>query len=372
MGNGWRNLRLGRILGIPIYVSPTWFLVAAVITIGFEPAVARSLPGLGTATYAVTFAFAVLLYVSVFLHEVSHAVAARAFRLPVRGITLHFLGGHTEIERDSPTPGTDLAVSAAGPAVSLLLGGLAWLAARPVGADVPEYLLLVLATANGVVGLFNLLPALPLDGGHMLRAVVWRVSGDEHRGTVVAARAGQVLAVVVLLVPFALAGGRPSLFAMVWGVLVAMLLWTGATQSLAVARIRSRIPGLRARDLARPVLSVSPDQPVSEAVRTAAEVGATAMVVVDAWDRPTALVNMAAVRAIPDERRPWMPVSSVARALDDGMRLGLGTEGAALLQAMRDTPVPEYLVVDGEGAVYGVLVAADVDAALSAGGARAR
>ncbi|AYY13313.1 CBS domain-containing protein [Actinobacteria bacterium YIM 96077] len=371
MVSGWRNIPLGRLRGIPVYVSPTWFIVAAVITVGFEPFVARSLRDLGAGAYAVTFAFAVLLYVSVLLHELSHALTARAFGLPVRGITLHFLGGHTEIERDSPTPGRDLLVSAAGPALSLVLGAAAYLAAMPVTAPIPEYLLLVLAAANGIVGFFNLLPALPLDGGHMLRAAVWRISGDEQRGTVVAARAGQVLAGLVLLVPFVVGDG-PTTFGIVWAALVAMLLWTGATQALATGRMRARIPRLGARELARRAVPVSADQPVSEALRAARERGASSMVVVDARDRPTGVVNLTALSALPEERRPWVSVASVARTVSDGMTLGVDIAGTELLAAMRSAPVPEYLVLDHDGTVYGVLAAADVDAALSAKGSGTR
>ncbi|WP_205857577.1 site-2 protease family protein, partial [Phytoactinopolyspora endophytica] len=249
---GRRSIRLGKVVGVPVYVSPTWFIVAAVITVGFEPFVARSFPALGWQTYAITFAFAVLLYLSVFLHEVSHAVASIRLGIPVRGITLHFLGGHTEIERESPTPGRDLLVSAAGPLVSLVIGCAAYLAAIPVQADVPEYLLLVLASANVIVGVFNILPALPLDGGHMLRAVVWKITGDENRGTLVAARAGQVLAALVLVVPFVVGGGRPTMFGVLWAALVAMLLWNGATQALRVARMRAKLPQLDTTRLARP------------------------------------------------------------------------------------------------------------------------
>jgi Zn-dependent protease/CBS domain-containing protein len=363
---GGRGIRLGRVAGVPVFVSPTWFIVAAVITVGFEPLVARNLPGLGVGTYGVTFAFAVLLYVSVFLHEVSHAMAAIGFGLPVKGISLHFLGGHTEIERDSPTPGRDLLVSAAGPAVSLLIGGVAYLAAMPVTAAIPEYLLLALAAANIVVGAFNLLPALPLDGGHMLRAVVWRISGDENRGTVVAARAGQVLAVLVFAVPFLLAGGRPSMFGILWAVLVSVMLWGGATQALTVGRMRARLPGLDTRRLSRPALSVYADQPVSEALKRAREAGTTAMVVVDSSGRPTGVVREAALAAVPDGRRPWIPISQVARSLQQGMTLELDVRGEDLLRAMRRRPASEYLVVDSDGRMFGVLASADVDAALTA------
>ncbi len=362
---GARRLTLGRVAGIPVHVSPTWFIVAAVITIGFQPIVTDYLPGLGGWSYVVTLAFAVLLYLSVLLHEISHALTARAFGLPVRAITIHFLGGHTEIERESPTPGRDVLVSGAGPLVSIVLGVLAYVAAIPVEAGVTEFLLLELAVANVVVGLFNLLPALPLDGGHMLRALVWKITGDEARGTLVAARAGQVLAVVVLATPFVLAGGVPSLTGLVWAGLIAMLLWSGAAQSLAVARMRARLPLLDTRTLARPAAPVSADLPVSEALRRAGDAGATFMVIVDSAGRPTGIVSQAAVAALPHERRPWVRIDRTARSLDSGLTLPLDLHGEDLLKAMRANPASEYLVLDAQGRVYGVLATSDVETALA-------
>jgi Zn-dependent protease/CBS domain-containing protein len=360
-----RHLSIGRVAGVPVRVSPTWIFVAVIITIGFKPLVSRYLPDLGSGTYVVAFAFAVLLYVSVFLHEMSHALTARGFGLPVRAITLHFLGGHTEIEREAPTPGRDIAVSAAGPAVSLLIGGAAYLASMPVDADVAEFLLFELAAANLVVGLFNLLPALPLDGGHMLRAAVWHFTGDETRGSMVAARAGQVLAVGVLAVPFVISGGQPGFVGIIWAALVAMLLWSGASQALAVARMRQRLPGLDTRRLARRAAPVAPDLPISEALKHASQARVASLVVVDSAGRPVGLVNEAAVAAIPEERRPWVTAGQSARSLEPGMVLGLGLVGDELLRAMRATPASEYLVVDENGHVYGVLSSADVEAALA-------
>lgn len=356
--------------GVPVHVSPTWFIVAAVITVGFAPLVSEYLPDLGNAAYLVSLTFAVLLYFSVFLHEVSHALTARRFGLPVRGITLHFLGGYTEIERDSPTPGRDILISAAGPAVSLVLGAVAYLASVPVSAPVAEFLLFELAAANLVVGLFNLLPALPLDGGHMLRAAVWRVTGDENRGTLVAGRAGQVLAVAVLAVPFVVAGGQPSILSIVWAALVAVLMWSGATQALAVGRMRARLPSLDSRRLTRRSAPVAPDLPVSEALRQAQTADVRSLVVVDSAGRPTAVVSEAAISAIPPERQPWVPVSQVARSLESGIVLQIGVAGEELLAAMRAAPASEYLVVDDSGAVYGVLATSDVDAALAPGPSR--
>ena len=362
----FRQLTIGRVAGIPVHVSPTWFIVAAVITFGFAPNAERALPGLGAGIYAVTFAFAVFLYGSVLLHEISHALTARAFGLPVRGITLHFLGGHTEIERESPTPGRDVLISAAGPAVSLAVSGLAFVASVPVAQPIAEYILLGLAFANLVVGIFNLLPALPLDGGHILRAIVWKVTGDEHRGTIVAARAGQVLAAASLAAPFLIAGGRPSMFLIVWAALIAMLLWSGASQALLVGRLRHRLPKLDVRTLARRAAPVAADTPLAEAIRQAREAGVRSLVVVDSANRPTGLVSEAAVIATPEDRRPWIPVRQVARSIQPGMILPSDLAGERLVAAMRATPASEYLVVDELGAVYGVLAASDIDNALSA------
>lgn len=361
-----RQIVLGRIAGIPIYVSLTWLLVAAVITVGFAPIADEWLPNLGVGIYAVTFAFALLLYGSVLLHEISHALTARAFGLPVRAISLHFLGGHTEIERDSPTPGRDMLVSAAGPAISLVVAGLAYLAYLLVSQSVAEFLLFELWIASLIVGIFNLLPALPLDGGHMLRAAVWKVTGDEHRGTVVAARAGQVLAVLVLIAPFAAARGRPDILPLVWAALIAMLLWTGARQSLVAGRVRHLLPTLDVRRLARRSASVGADTPLAEALRQAHEAHASSLVVVDSANRATGLVNAAAVGAVPEDRHPWVPVQQLARSIEDGLVLRVDLTGEQLIAALRATPASEYLVVDDAGAVYGVLTAADIDAALKA------
>src|SRR5215204_2958786 len=300
-------MSLGKVAGVPVRVSPTWFVIAAVITVWFAPLVRRELPDLGAGTYLVTFAFAVLLYGSVLLHEVSHALTARGFGLPVRGITLHFLGGSTEIER---------------------------------------------AAANLIVGVFNLLPALPLDGGHMLRAAVWRVTGDENTGTVVAARAGQVLAGLVLLTPFVLSGGRPTIIGLVWAALVATMLWNGASQALAVGRVRSRLPRLDLQRITRRAAPVAPDVPLAEALRQASAAGVRALVVVDSAGRPTALVSEASVTATPEDRRPWVPVGQVSRSLDSGPVLPLNLTGEDLLHRLRSMPASEYLVVDQDGKIF--------------------
>lgn len=362
---GGRQVSLGRIAGIPVHVSPSWFLVAAVITVGFAGIVERFLPDIGTGKYVVSFLFAVLLYASVLIHELSHALTARRVGLRVHGITLHFIGGHTEFDRSAPTPRRDIIVSAAGPLASLLIAGIGFGASILVDHPIGEFLLIELAIANGLVGAFNLLPALPLDGGHILRAIVWAITGDENKGTVIAARCGQLLAGIVLVLPFVVSGGRPTIIGMIWGVLVAALLWSGARQALMVGRVRARLPDVDTATLTRRAAPIAPDVPVSEALALTAREQVHALVVVDPNGRPTAVVSEAAIAAVPEERRPWVVVAEVSRRLRPGMTIPLGLSGEELVVAMRSTPATEYLVVDDAGAIHGVLAAADVDATLA-------
>jgi len=133
------------------------------------------------------------------------------------------------------------------------------------------------------------------------------------------------------------------------------------------ARVRSRLDRVIARDLARRTLAVPEDLPLAEAVRRAQDAGAGSIVTITGGGHPTGLVQEAAVRAMPEERRPWVAVSSVTRTLEEGLRLPTDITGAQLLAAIRRAPASEYLLVEPDGTVYGVLATADVERAVRAG-----
>lgn len=358
------GLLVGRPFGVPVYVSPTWIAVAALITWAFAPQIQTRLPGIGAGAYAVSFAFAVLLYGSVLLHELSHSVVALRFGLPVRRITLHVLGGVSEITEEPRTPGQDFLVAAAGPAVSLGIAAAGWgaLQVLPAGS-VFAVLVGELTLANLLVGIFNLLPGLPLDGGRLLSALVWRLRGDKLAGAVVAGWAGRILAAAVFLIPVLFF--PQSIVNVIWGALLASFIWVGANQSLASARMRDRLPTLSARTLTRRALPVHSGLPVSEAIRQAIDAGAQAMVVVDHDGRPVGLVNDAAVSATPPQQRPWVDVGTLSRRIDPDVVLAADLSGESLVRRLADNPAPEYLVVDARGLVYGVLVTSDVERAFA-------
>ncbi|MFG3075121.1 site-2 protease family protein [Streptomyces sp. NPDC048225] len=368
------GLLMGRPFGVPVYVAPSWFLVAALITWVFGGQLDRVLPELGAARYLVSLFFAVAFYASVLVHELAHTVAALRFKLPVRRIQLQFFGGVSEIEKEAETPGREFVLAFVGPLLSLVLSGVFYAALLPVQADsVPGVLLAGLMVSNLLVAAFNLLPGLPLDGGRMLRAVVWKITGKPMSGTVAAAWVGRALAIAVLiglpLLTQSLGSGAADDVGMdtvmdaLLAAILAAIIWTGAGNSLRMARLREHLPELHARALTRRAVPVQADTPLSEALRRANASGARALVVVDADGTPASLVREAAIVGVPDHRRPWVPVSTLAQDLTDGMRVSAELSGEELLDALRANPATEYLVVEETGEIYGVLSAADVERA---------
>jgi Zn-dependent protease len=361
-------VRIARPFGIPVYISPYWFVIAGVFVVLYAHGYTRwgVSPVHG---YLIAAAFVVLLYASVLVHELSHSVVARAFDLPVRRILLYPLGGFSEIEREPPTPGREFLVSAAGPVLSLVLAGVGFgLDELFHPAGVPGVLLGQLVVANLLIGIFNMLPGLPLDGGRMLRAGVWKLTGRPSTGTVAAAWAGRGLAVAVLLIPLVLflrSGSQVQVFDALWLAVIAAFMWTGATQSLRASRVRERLPKLQARLLARRAIPIPSSLPLAEAIRRADAAQARALVVVDHEDRPIAIVSEAAVMATPVQRRPWVDAGSLARTLDPNLVLSADLSGMALLDAVRRSPASEYLLVEPSGQVFGVLAAADLDHAFA-------
>ena len=361
--------RIGQIGGVDVLVRSSWLLVAALIAVLLAPRVEEVQPGLGGWKYVAGLAFAVLLYLSVLLHEMSHALMAKRYGLPVRSITLHFLGGVTEIEGEPDTPRREFGVSVVGPLTSVAVG-LAFLALWFV---TPEGLLRMavegLAGANLIVGVLNLVPGLPLDGGRVLRAAVWKVTGSAYRGTIVAGWGGRVVALLALAWPMlqpTLLDRPPDLVDYLLAFVIATFLWGGASAAIVSARLRRKLPALQARSLARRALAVPHDLPLAEAVRRAQQGQAGSIVVLDQHGRPSGIVNEAAVLATPEDRRPWLSVEAVSRTIEPGLLLSADLGGEPLVRAMQRTPATEYLLLESDGSVYGVLVADDVDRAFAA------
>jgi len=202
VGEGFQLLR---IRGIPLRIHPSWFVILALATLAFQRQYSQQLLGPGADgsepfTWLLALATALLLFVSVLLHELGHSFAAMAQGVKVRSITLFLMGGVASIERESTTARGALIVAAAGPLVSLILAAglmgtrhFATHLSPPLGALVSQ-----LGELNLVLGLFNLLPGLPLDGGLILKALVWQWTGSQRRGVQVATASGLMLSLFAL------------------------------------------------------------------------------------------------------------------------------------------------------------------------------
>lgn len=361
-------IKLGTIAGSDVLVTSSWFLIAALIAVWVAPAVERAQPGLGAWKYIAGLAFAVILYGSVLLHEAAHAYVAKHYGYPVGPITLHFLGGATAIEGEAKRPRDEFWIAVVGPIMSLVVGGAGLLLLQLEPSGLLRMSVEGLAGANLLVGVLNLVPGLPLDGGRVLKSAIWAVTRDVHRGSILAGWVGRAVAVIVVLWPPFLEriffpNSRPSVVNYFVVVIIAMFLWSGATAAITSARIRSRLPTLSARDLARRTLAVPSDLPLAEAVRRAQQAEAGGIVTVTGAGHPVGVVNEAALLATPEDRRPWIATSAVARQLESGLSLPASLNGEELIRAITETPAAEYLLVEDDGTIYGVLAASDVDEA---------
>jgi Zn-dependent protease/CBS domain-containing protein len=268
MGPGWK---FGRLAGIDLAIHPSWLVIAFLVTYSLaEFQLPAQFTDWSTAAYwgigAVT---ALLFFGSVLAHELSHALVARGFGLKVEGITLFIFGGVTSIDEDSRTPREEALIAVAGPATSIGLGlvllGLNLVITQPqIGA-----LLGWLGYINLLLGAFNLIPGFPMDGGRVLRAILWKVRGDRLAATRGAALVGRLFAYLLIGFGVFLAlrpGG--SIFSGVWLALIGWFLSNAAESTMAQAGVERSLRGVRVRDAMETTPpAVSPNETVAELVQ---------------------------------------------------------------------------------------------------------
>ncbi|WP_265521061.1 site-2 protease family protein [Oerskovia flava] len=368
---------IGRVAGAPVILTRSWFLAAAILTLLFAPTVQRAAPQLGGGIYVVAFAFVLLLFGSVFLHEVAHALVARARGHEVTELAVTLWGGHTAYAGSSRRPLDGVLISVVGPLTNLLLGGAFWLAFQAQAVlGVPALLLYAAAFANVFVGVFNLLPGLPLDGGQILESVVWAATGSRTRGTIAAGWVGRAVAVgiVVWALTWPLSrGAQPDLFTVAWAALIGAFLWSGAGSAMRAGRAREAVAAISVRALAQPVVTVHPGSAVADAVRALAAAPGARALVLDPAGTPVAYVDDAAARSVPEADATRTPVSAVSVGLPPAARVDIEASGADLVDHLAATARSTSLVVVTDaGRVVGALDVTRVIAALQSarGGSR--
>lgn len=261
----WRLWRHG---DVDILVRPSLLVMGAVLIVVFA---GRFDGRTGTNPYLVATGFVVGLYASVLVHELAHVAAARGYGMRVHSVTLHLLGGETTIEGASRRPLQELWIAIVGPLASAAIGVVTLSIGRMMDGT-PGTLLVAIGLVNLLVAAFNMIPGLPLDGGRVLRALIWALTGREAAGIRTAAWIGRLTAVAALVWAVPRPRDQDYVVNLVVAALVAWFLWVGSSQALQQTNRRSRVEALTARDLADESLPVTAD-----AVKLDADLGGPAL-----------------------------------------------------------------------------------------------
>ena len=266
-GNSWR---LGRIAGVEVRVDTSWVVIALLVTYSLYLQFSQAFQLLGPGAAVVLAAgFALLFFGSVLAHEMAHAILARRRGIPVLGITLFLFGGATHAKIESRGPRDELVVSLIGPATSVVLGGLFLLLgfagreliARPIAGG-----LRYLGAVNVMLAIFNMLPGFPLDGGRVLRSIVWRATGSLSRATRVASISGQVVGYLIVGVGV-LFLTQGELVSAIWLASIGWFLAQAARNSYEELQVRRLLQSVEAEDLMTPdLVSVPSELTLREAV----------------------------------------------------------------------------------------------------------
>jgi Zn-dependent protease len=369
---GGGSIQLGRVFGIRIGVDYSWFIVLFLIIWNLSGYYDDVTPGSDAFVLAVVSAL--LFFLSILLHELGHAVVALRNDIPIEGIDLWMFGGVAKLGRDTESPGVEFRVAIAGPVVTLVIalvclglgsavsGSSDALHSAQFSNDVTDATTAVLgylASVNILLLAFNLIPAFPLDGGRVARAIAWKITGDRNKATRFAARLGRAGGYLMIAAGVAIYAFTGDLVGGIWLAFIGWFLAGAARSAEAQADFSGRIEHLRVADVmdAEPV-AIPADWTLADAEHQFfLRYGWAWFPVIDADGRLVGVVSREAVQSVPAEERTVRRVSSVMACddgssglrvrLDDPLESLLGQEGLARLGAI--------MAVDGEGVLRGVV-----------------
>jgi Zn-dependent protease len=341
------GIRIGRILGIPIHLHPTWFLVFLLVAFGLWSHLAATYPAIAPAwRVATALVTSALLFGSILTHELGHSVLALRHGVAVRSSTLFIFGGVATMEREPDSPLAELQIAVAGPATSAALGAaFAGLAALFEAGSIGMATFQWLAALNVGVAVFNLLPGFPLDGGRVLRAFLWWRGRDVNAATRVAAQVGQGIAYG--LIALGLLAATRDLVSGLW---LAFIGWFVLTASLAHQRqaaIELSLRGLVARDVMTPrVPTVEADLPVGTFARDYVLRGDRWAIVLQAGV-PRGLVSRTDVKRVPPGRWESTTVGQIATPLEKVVMASPDLPLSDVLRLLSERQTNQIPVVQG-------------------------
>lgn len=308
------TFRIGKIAGIDIDIHVSWIIILVFLTVSLATGWFPQLyPGWSTATYwLIAFLSSLLLFVSVLLHELAHSLVARRRGLPVKSITLFIFGGVSNIEREPQSPGVEFQIAFVGPLTSLVIGAICFLLQVPLrGSNSPlEGILFYLAVTNILLGVFNLIPGFPLDGGRVLRSIVWRLTGNLRQATRVAALTGQIIAYLLILIGIWIFFAGDILDG-IWFGFIGWFLLSASQSANAQGMLTSVLSGVTVGEVMNPKPATVPaDISLQQLVDAYFLPGGLRYALVMQADHLVGLMTLGDIRHIPREQWGQVPVST--------------------------------------------------------------
>lgn len=350
MGN---SIRIGRIFGVQIGLHPSWFVIALIVTYTLA---AGELPSLYRGWsdwlyWVIGAVISLFFFGSVLAHELSHAVVARRFGLRVRDITLFIFGGAATLEGDPKRPMDEALIAAAGPLTSLAIGIVLSVADAAIEQEQVGAIVGWLGYINLSLGLFNLIPGFPMDGGRILHAILWRVRGDRNAATRNAAAVGRLFGYVLIAGGVYLIIQQVSLFGGVWLALIGWFLSNAAESTVAQMSVEHALRGIKVREvMENDPPSVSPNMTVAELVNDRLIRGEHRSFLVRHDDGGLAgIVTLSDVRRMPRENWDAARVTDIMTRYADLATIGPDAELEVALKLLQEREVNQLPVVTDEG-----------------------
>src|SRR5213594_528707 len=364
LGNVPGSIRVARLLGIDVRIHFSWFLIFFIVVLSLADSFAsENVTWSDTKSFVIAVIAAVLFFLSVLGHELAHAVVARRFRMSVTSITLFVLGGVANLAKEPPSAMSEFLMAAAGPATSLAIGavglGLGFFAQSLYEANpalqpiqpVARYI----GTINVWLAAFNLLPGFPLDGGRVFRSILWGLLKDRQAATRIAARGGQVVAVLLVVVGVLFALRLDATINGLWLAFIAYFLWNAASSTLQQERIASAVGGAKVGPLmATDFRSTSPGAMVGQVIRDLVLPMNLRAIPVVTGDRLVGLVAMGDLRKVEQDRWALTPVDQVMTQASDLPTVSPDDPLGTALERFGATDLP-LLPVIKDGRLVGIL-----------------
>lgn len=352
------SFRVGNLFGIPFFINVSWFFVLLLVTFDYGNFLAGVFPGLaGGISFLLGLIAALMLFASVLAHELGHSFVALSQGIDVKSITLFLFGGLASLERESKTPGQAFWVAIAGPLVSLALAAIFFGAGTLTGVTGPLAAILGLLTyINLALGLFNLIPGLPLDGGNILKSIVWKITDNPYKGVVFASRVGQVLGW------FAIVSGVFSLFApgggSIWTALIGFFILQNAGRSAQYAEVQDRLSQLTAQD------AVIPNSPIVSETLSLREFANQYVIGQETWRRflvvnaDRQLVGAIAIedmKTIPTSEWPQVLVKTLVKPVESSMVVQAKQSLLEVVSLLEQKQMTEFPVIGENNVLMGLV-----------------